>query len=370
MNYLDTYDAYVKYAHLCEEKVREKHYSATDAKGIINFKNEDINSLVINHRLKMINTKIDHTMRMINDIIKVNEKLGFKINLQEVLKVATLYHDIGRLRQSTWSNTFSDKSYQESNSPFMNHGEDGYNIFINNDFKVGSKYIPVIGMSILHHLDHHRLSELTYKFDCKLDSIDIDSILTGNFILNEGEWRVASLIVQLVADIDKIDILYQHLTTFSIIQEYIEDRSKKSLDEISVFWGIPKKDIIEYNDIDINNYKPQVVKIPVKNLDIAKLRVPEFYIDCFYNNNWPSLKELREREDWNFITAMWWKLGVFLNQVEFYVNLENIDESNLIPKLYASVPGEYQELLKEAFFYSDEVLVKKRLKDNIGKIYL
>ena len=48
----------------------------------------------------------------------------------------------------------------------MNHGEDGYNIFINNDFKVGSKYIPVIGMSILHHLDHHRLSELTYKFDC------------------------------------------------------------------------------------------------------------------------------------------------------------------------------------------------------------
>ena len=370
MNYLEIYNAYMKYARTCEQYVISTVFNKRDAVGIKYNLNDDINKLVIDHRLKMINNKIEHTMRMINNIIKVNEKLGFIINLQEVLKVATLYHDIGRLRQATWSNTFSDKSYIDSNSPFTNHGEDGYNIFINHDFKVDSKYIPVIGMSILHHLDHQKLEELNYKYSCDLRSINIDKIVTGNFVLNESEWQIAALIVQLVADIDKIDILYQHLTTFTMIHEYIEDRSMKSLDEISLFWGIPKKDLMEYNNIESIECKPRIIKIPTKNLDIAKIKMPDFYKECFYSNKWPSLKELREREDWNFITAMWWKLGVFLSQVEFYVNLENINDSNLIPKLYESVPNEYKDLLKEAFVYSDEVLVKKRLKDNYGKTYL
>ncbi len=370
MEYLDTYDSYIKYAHLCEEKIRKSIFLREDVKGLSISQNDDINELVCNHRLKMIESKIAHTMRMINEIIKVNEKLGFDINLQEVLKIAVLYHDIGRLRQATWSNTFSDKSYIYTNSPFINHGEDGYNIFINNDFKVDRKYVPVIGMSILYHLDHHKIAELNYKYSEELKTIDINRIVTGNFILNEKEWQIASLIVQLVADIDKIDILYQHLTCFTFIQDYIEDKSKKSLDEISVYWGISKTEILEYNNIDEKNYIPQNIKIPLKNLDLSKLRVPDFYKDCFYNNNWPSLAELHEREDWNFLTAMWWKLGVFLNQIEFYVNLENINDSNLITKLYESVPLDYQELLKDAFSYSDEILVKKRLKENRGKIYL
>ena len=34
------------------------------------------------------------------------------------MKVAILYHDIGRLSQATWSNTFDDIIYKEKNKPF------------------------------------------------------------------------------------------------------------------------------------------------------------------------------------------------------------------------------------------------------------
>ena len=47
---------------------------------------------------------------------------------------------------------------------------------------------------------------------------NIDDIVTGKFKLNDGEWEIASLIVQLVADIDKMTeekmSKYQALTGF------------------------------------------------------------------------------------------------------------------------------------------------------------
>lgn len=370
MNYLDVYDSYIKYAHSCEEIIRKSIYSREDAKNTRFSQNEDINEIITNHRLKMINSKIAHTMRMISEIVKINAKLNFKIDLQEVLKVAILYHDIGRLRQATWSNTFNDNSYIYTNSPFINHGEDGYNIFINNDFKVDKKYIPIIGTSIMYHVDYHKIQELNYKYTSDLSDIDIRKIATGNYILNDAEWQVASLIVQLVADIDKIDILYQHLIGIDIVQDYVTDKSMKSLEEISEYWGISKEKIIEENNIDELNYIPKTIRIPVKYINISKLKISEFYKDCFYSDTWPTLATLKERDDWNFVTSMWWKLGVFLNQIQFYVDLENIEEKEIIPKMYDKIPLEFRSLFEEAFDYTDTILVKKRLKDNYGKIYL
>jgi hypothetical protein len=125
------------------------------------------------------------------------------------------------------------------NRPYNNHGEEGYNIFINNDFGVDEKYIPIIAETILHHQNHHTQSKLNYRFDKGLENLRIDDVATGNVLLNDAEWEIASLIVQLVADIDKCDILYQHLSDdFDMIRDYVYDRSnvrqKRKENEIGI----------------------------------------------------------------------------------------------------------------------------------------
>ena len=102
-------------------------------------------------------------------------------------------------------------------------------------------------------------------------SSNIDNIITGRFNLNEAEWQITSLIVQLVADIDKTDILYQHLSDdFNMIRDYIDDKSMDTLDNISKYWCVPKKEIIEYNNIDESSYEPRRIRIPIKNMDLNK----------------------------------------------------------------------------------------------------
>ena len=371
MKYIETYDSYIKYANKCKELIRKTIFTKIDLDELKTKDNDDINELITNHRIKMINIKIDHTMRMIEQIINVNHSMNFRFNFAEVMKVAILYHDIGRLRQATWSNTFNDGVYKKLNKPFNNHGEDGYDIFVNNDFNVDSKYVPVISKSILHHLDHKQISRLNYKFNSDLSVYDIDRVVTGSYNLNEGEWQAASLIVQLVADIDKADILYQHLSLdFEMIKDYVYDRSMHSLDEISVFWDIPKKEILEFNNIDENSYVPYVIKIPTKNMDVSKLEVPLYFKEMFYNNTWPPLPKLIKDFNWNFITALWWRLSVFLNGITFYSTLEAISTSEIIKKIYEKIPDIYKPLVSEAFIYANEVLINQKLEDSKGKIYL
>lgn len=371
MNYNDSYIEFQKYIQKCQELIKRTIFTKKDSFELNVANNCNINEVITEHRLKMIDRKIKHTMRMIEQIIKVNQSMDFKFNFCEVMKVAILYHDIGRFRQATWSNTFSDGIYKKFNSSFNNHGEDGYDIFIHNDFKVLDKYIPVIGISILHHLDHKKIKELNYKFSTPLSKFDVDSIVTGNFNLNSGELEAASLIVGLVADIDKLDILYQHLSDdFEMIKDYVLDRSMNDLDSISLYWKISKEEIIEYNQIDEKEYIPRVIRIPVKNMALKKLEVNSFYKDCFYSGIWPSLSELRERVDWTFITALWWRLSVFLNQIDFYSTLESVSITDLIPRIFECIPNIYKPLLQEAFEYAQNELVIRRLKDNKGRIYL
>ena len=369
MEYLESYDAFIKYTNYCREIIRKRVFTEED--NLYLQTDGDINEVIKNHRLKMIDLKVCHTMRMIEQIVKINENMNFRFNFKEVMKCAILLHDIGRIKQATWSDTYSDNIYKRKNMPFNNHGEEGYYIFLNNDFKVDSHYRPIIGMSILHHLDYKNVLKLNYKYTTNLSKLDIDNILTGNFELNELEWQVASLIVQLVSDVDKTDILYQHLSKdFEMIRDYVYDYSYKSLGEIASYWGGSKKEIIDYNRIDESKYLPSSIKIPLENVDITKLEVPKHYKDMFYENSWLPLSELRIRPDWNFITILWWRIGWFLNQVEFYSTLEVIANTKLLDKIYEAIPDKYKELVFEAFIYAKEVLITNKLEHNKGKIFL
>ena len=372
MEYNSTQKSFIEYINKCREKIRNTFFTKNDTDFLNVVGNDtEIDEIVRKHRLKMIDIKLDHTMRMVEQVIKINQKLGINVDLDSIIKVAVLYHDIGRMRQATWSNTFSDSVYKKMNMPYNNHGADGYDIFLNNDFGIDSRYIPVIGETILHHQDVHTQPKLQYRYDTGLGKINIDDIITGRFNLNEAEWQVTSLIVQLVADIDKTDILYQHLSDdFNMIRDYIDDKSMDTLDNISKYWCVPKSEIIEYNNIDESNYEPRRIRIPIKNMDLNRLIVPAYMREMFYNNSWLELKEMIKDRNWTFITILWWRLSHFLNQISFNSVLINIEESKLLDQIYEKVPDELKFLVDEAFAYARNELVENRIKENEGNIYL
>lgn len=372
MDYYESYKSFNDYVNKCRNIIRERVYTKNDAFNL-NIVDDrlGISEIIKNHRLKMIDIKVNHTMRMIEHIVKINENLGLKVNLGLVTKIAILYHDIGRMRQATWSNTYADSIYKKLGSKFNNHGEDGYDIFLKNDFDVDEKYIPVIGQTILHHQDVKSQPKLQYRYDKDLREINIDDIVTGKFELNESEWEITSLIVQLVADIDRADILYQHLSDdFNMIRDYVTDNSMESLDEISLYWCVPKDEIIKYNGIDEATYEPQSIRIPIKNMDLNRLIVPSYMREMFYNDSWLDLRELIKDRNWNFITILWWRLSHFLNQISFNSVLVTLEESNLLEQIYEKVPDELKFLVEEAFAYARNELIERRIKENVGNIYI
>ena len=292
MEYQITEDKFKQYINKCKEIIKN-----------IFFKETDLNEVTRNHRLHMINIKLDHTMRMIEQIIKINEKLDLKFDFRLVIQVAILYHDIGRFSQATWSNTFNDEIYIKLNKPFIHHGDEGRYIFLNNDFKIDEQYIHLIGNVIYHHVHPEKMPNAKYQFDKKLSNLSIHNIITGRTQLNDAEMKVAVLITQLVADIDKIDILYQQLEAHSeMIKDYIPDNSLDTLDNIAKYWKIDKSEIIEYNQLNEITYKPQIIKIPIKNMELSQLEVPPHIKEMFYNNTWIPLTKLKEDRHWNFIS--------------------------------------------------------------------
>lgn len=371
MEYKIVEQKFHQYSDRCKEIIKNTFFKEEDLEGIEFHNNIDFNNIIKQHRIHMIDIKLEHTMRMIEQIININEVLGLKFDFQLVMKVAVLYHDIGRFKQATWSNTYKDIIYQEKNKPFIHHGDEGRHIFLNNNFEIDKQYIPIIGESIMHHVDIHKTSKLQYRFDSDITKININNIATGKINLNEAELQVASLITQLVADIDKTDILYQHLTDdFEMIKDYVYDHSIDSLDNIAKKWGIDKKEIIKYNQIQEDTHNNTPIKIPIKNIEIAKLAVPQYMKEMFFNNNWIELKELQKDPNWNFISILWWRLSQFLNNINFYSVLVTIEETKLLEQIENKIPKKYKPLVEEAFIYAKEVLVHQTIQKNQNNIYI
>jgi len=367
MNYEKIEKSYIDYANDCKKLIKYSFFSHNDLDYIDISEDDSITEVVRKHRIKMINIKIEHTMRMIREIIKINQNLGLKIDLQQIIKIAVLYHDIGRLSQATWSNTYKDSIYKEYNKPFNNHGEEGSFIFLNNEFNVDKRFVPIIAKTIYYHQNYNINPKINYEFQSNVANIDIDKI-TGKLDLNEGEWQIASLIVQLVADTDQADILYQYLCTDSnMIKNYIPDKRTNSLFDLSKKWGISEEEIVKFNE---NNNDSKKIKIPIQNITSDKLEIPMYMKKMFYDNSWPQLKELMHDDNWNFISIIWWRLSHFLNNITFTSTLWNIEECKLLQKIFAKLPENVKPAVKEAFLYSEEILVNNRLEENKNNIYL
>lgn len=351
--YEESLDSFNEYINKCREIIINTFFTrddyTKDVKGVdSNSLDKDVDDAIRNHRMKLINIKIDHTMRMVKQIIEINKVLDVDFDFGLVIKEAVLFHDIGRFGQAVRGNSFGDKTFYDNGKSvlsggFINHGYDGANTFLNEPFAVDDKYKYIISETIKHHVMPEKViskEDVDLMKRADFSSLNIGNVVTGNRYLNSSEYLVFSLITQLVADVDKIDILYQCLNaTFDnemLVRNFVFDKSKKNLNDIASYWGISKEDILQFNsDITEDKYENDMVtlKIPVSKLDISKLKVSSDIIDMLKNNSWPSLAELQSRDDWNFISIFIWRLGKFLNDINFTSVLVTVQELELLEGL-------------------------------------
>lgn len=384
INYDKNEIIFYKYINSCREKIRELLFDNIEIIDGNIIRTELVNNGEIDkyttvsdtikiHRNKMIDVKLNHTMRIVGDVVKIAEKLNLDIDFTKILKLSALLHDIARFPQAVNNNNYFDKDCKIFKGD--SHAEYGYKmLYINNmfnDFDIDKKYRFTIASAVRYHQTPVVTNDLALTFS-NTNQLNTDT-LTGNEELNNHEKIIIAALVQIVKDVDMLDILYQHLTgEFPVIKTSIKvNIGNETIDLISKKWGLEKEEILSYNNLSDNNFKNiNSINIPVSNIDLRKLQIPIDIKNKFFNNEYIDLKELQCREDYTFITGMWWRLNHFLNNINFVSNLEILEENNLLEQIFNIYPDKYKFLVKDAFEYAHDKLLSKRIEENKGKVYV
>lgn len=367
----DSFDLYIEH---CKEMLIKTFFTRDSVKvGIVSsiksndLSPEEVNDRITKHRLNLINIKVDHTMRMVKQIVEINRVLDVRFDFGLILKNAVLFHDIGRFSQALRGDTFTDSVFYGPDSlvanGFVSHADEGASVYLNEKFAVDDAYKWTVSQSIKYHDVPNDSTNPNTKFlDAdKVASFSFDNVLNGPINpktvkqMNSSEILAYSLITQLVADIDKADILYQCANaTFErgmngmLVRDYVEDRSRDSLENVAKYWEISKDDIIQINtsfnekqyEIDRFDLKKNVsIRIPIEKIDISKLKISDDFMYMLKNNSWSGsserggLAELQKRTDWNFLTIFLWRLGKFICDINVTSVLKTMDEIQLLDEL-------------------------------------
>lgn len=352
-----------KYIEDCRNQIKNMFFS--DDK----IKDEEIKK----QRNEMIDIKLNHTMRVVEDVARMSKKMGLNIDFTKVVKVSALLHDIARFNQAVWSDSFNDRNCKEFNG--MMHAEYGYHLLYVNDkfkdFRIPNNYKFAISQAVKYHQVSKLEGDLAIRFENK-EQLNTE-LLTGYETLNNSEKIIVATLVQMVKDVDMLDILYQHLTgEFPVIRPFVTyDVCGDKLSDISKHFDISEDEIIKYNKLensDISDMK--TIKVPVANMDKRKLAVPQDIQNDFLHNIDRDLKELQNRRDWTFITGMWWRLIHFINNINFTSNLELVKEKELLDKIYETYPDEYKPLVENIFAFTKEKVIAKILEINNGNVFV
>ena len=378
IDYENCKSAFNNYVNECKDKIINSTFSDVYLTSFKSLRNELINlgkldecnsisDAIKYERLEMINTKVNHTFRVVNDSSEVSKKINTPVSFNEVLKVSSLLHDIGRFDQATWNNSFNDSCY--TGKDVKNHAQAGYKILFCdgriNDYNIDKRLYKAVGSVVYNHGNPILTGDLTIRFN-DVNDLDIDK-------LNSNEKVVTSSLVQMVRDVDMLDIFYQHFTgEISVVKDYINYKiCNDTIFDIASKFDIKVSDILNYNLITLNDFeKMTTIKIPVNLIDLEKMSVPIDIKEKFFNNQNIDLREIMSRQDWTYITGMWWRLNHFLNNITFTSNLELIKEKNLLDRIYNLYPDKFKFLVKDAFSYSKEFLVEQVLSECNDKIYV
>lgn len=349
-------DGFSIYKNLIENELIEKNYSVSEA--------------IKYHRLNMVDVKDKHTMRVVKDANKVCNKINVNDKFKELSVLSALFHDIARFPQSVTSNTFHDYECPLFNG--LSHAEYGYKMLYLDqkikEYQIPKEYYYAIAYAVLHHQENN---SSIIKFD-NVNELNVN-YLTGKESVSDKEMVILATISQLVRDVDKLDILYQHTTNeFPVIKPFIKiEINGKNLDDICKRYDIDKKTVKEYNRLSSDDIsKLDFLNIPTDYINLNKIIVPNDIKEVFFNNGFLDLKTLQKRDDYTFIVGMWWRLNHFLNDINFVANLEILKDNNLLEKIYNMFPLRYKFLVRDAFVFANDEILDKKIKENNGKIYV
>ncbi len=255
-------------------------------------KNAKVENVIIYHRNKLIDIKLDHTMRIVNDITKMAESMDFQIDFVKLLKVSALFHDIARFPQAATNNNFVDKSTLLFNG--KSHAEYGYDMMQEEKYKSRFEIPENVYDAVGYAVRYHQQAELNGFMSIKVtnpSNLNLD-VLRGKYTLNSSEQLIIATIVQMVKDVDQIDILYQNLTgEFPVIRSsVVYGVLNDTLDDISKHFGISKEEIMKFNNMKTEEIISSSINVPVENVDANKLEVPEDFKKNFLKTKKLNLK--------------------------------------------------------------------------------
>ena len=392
LDYDKNKELFVKYIDNCRRRIINAFFNDEEIKHGFVIRNDNIQKGLISdglsveeaikvHRNRLIDIKLNHTMRIVEDVSLMAQRIKTPINFKKVVKISALLHDIARFEQAVYNDSFIDKD--AVNMDGMTHALYGHKMLVTNHgfdyYDIPKKYQYAIGEVVKHHQDAILPDDYSKRFE-NVNKLDTDNFLTGNDILNENEKIIVSALVQMVKDVDMLDILYHHLTDeFDVVRQSqpfkLSDpknpNRKMTLSEVASRFGVEPNILKEYNNLDNDDLSNiNVINIPVKNIEVSSLIVPFDIQERFFKNEVMDLKELQSRQDWTFITGMWWRLNKFLNSITFISNLELVEEKELLNSIYNKYPDSLKPLVFPAFEFAQEKLVEKVLKENKDKIYI
>lgn len=318
--------------------------------------------------IDMLNLKYHHTLRVVKNISKVSKNLNMSTNYENLANVSGLLHDIGRFKQALIYHNYYDyecfqnkKNHGDIGEEFLKY-ENGFNIL-----GIDSKYHTILSEVV----KYHSVSTIPMKYNQKPyidEKYNPDKFITENKHLNNDENIIVSLLLQMVRDADKIDILYQRSN--EEIKSYFDILNIKNdgIENVIKRWGINKQIIKVLNsEYDIEN--KEYLQIPTLLIPKEKLVIPKDIKHKIENNKPLHLKELQTRADYNFIITLWWTIYTFLTDLNFVYNIRMVKDSKVLDKIYALYPTNYQELISWIINYAKEVLIEEALNLN-GGIYV
>ena len=373
-------------------------------KGLILPNARDIDVLIAK-RQELIDVKINHTKRVVDDVMRVAAKIGMKVDFRRILEVVARLHDIGRFEYATWNTAYGENyTDQESKRKHFggkfaelleplavkNHSEAGFELLMHKG-KIKSlldkpRFAKVISMAVLHHQDSvlkGEFSPTVNSLDSKILNSNVNDLLLNASTFNEAEIQIYAVLTQLIKDVDCLDILYQHLTgEYPVIRpsanfnKNIRNREgvvieTRTLAEFAKEWGFTSEEVAKFNNLTVEEAeKKDSLSLPLYDyqnkkwlIDPAKLVMPVDLKEKFFNLERIDLQEINKRKDWNPVVGMWWRLLQFLGNISFTSNLEVVKENGLLDKIYEMYPEEVRPYVKEAFDFAKEKLLSGRGND-------
>lgn len=363
INYKIIENRFKKYIDMCLKVTETKYLNG-------NFSDKSLQQC--NSINEMIMQKYNHTIRVVMNINKLANKMGQSVNFKEITKTVALLHDFGRFNQAIYLGTFND-NLAFKNKIIHNHAELGSVLLQDYGFKIleiPKIYRPAINESVLYHQANSLPANYNIQLQKGFERCIPENVLTGSNRFNEFEQKIIALLLQMLRDVDKVDILYQRaIGEIKPVPEFLKVKNI-GVDKIAKLWGISEQLIKEFNENQTLKKLGEIIKIPTSYIPLEKLVIDSDVKERFLRKENIQLKELQSRENYSFITAIWWSIFTFLSDVNFVSNLETINESDLLNKIYLQYPEKMRPLIDEAFEYAKEVLVNEAINASKGQLYV